>query len=135
MPETTTANPGTVNRQSWTDDITLLEPQQTPYTSAAQKTEEAIGMNLETFTDRVEPVTTSGAREAGPSGQGGNALKNLRRHGAFQHFKQRHWGTSHHQQLIARRGGLAGIPNVADRSRARKELELKRDIEAVNCSN
>lgn len=135
MPETTTANPGTINRQSWSDDITLLEPQKTPYTSMARKTGDAVGMLHETFTDRVEPVSTTGSREGGASGQGGNALKNIRRHGAYQHFKQRKWAVTHHQQLIAERGGLAGVPNAVDRSRARKELELKRDIEAVNCSN
>jgi len=135
MPETTTANPGTINRQSWSDDITLLEPQKTPYTSLVSKTGDAVGMLHETFTDRKEPPRKTGAREGGASGQGGNALKNIRRHGAYQHFSQRKWSVTHHQQLIAGRGGLAGVPNAIDRSRARKELELKIDGEAVNCSD
>lgn len=135
MPESTTANPGSVNRDSWTDDITLLEPQQTPYTSMASKTSEAIGLNLETFTDRLEPASTASGREGGATGQGGNQMARIKRHGAFQHFKQRQWAVTHHQQIVSQRGGLAGVANAADRSKAHAELELKRDMEAINCSN
>lgn len=135
MPETNTANPGTINRQDWRDDITLLEPQQTPFTSLVDKTDQASAMLVETFGDRLEPRRTAGQREGAPDGQGGNQLANIGRFGAYQHFSQRKWGVTHHQKLIAQRGGLAGVSNAAERSRTRSELELKLDVEAVNCSN
>jgi hypothetical protein len=135
MPEATTANPGTINRQDWRDDITLLEPQQTPYTSRIDKRSEAAAMLVETFGDRLAPATTTGNRERGPSGAGSNQLKDIGRFNAFQHFKQRDWAVSHHQRIIATRGGLAGVSNAEDRSRARAELLLKIDMEAINCSN
>lgn len=135
MPESTTANPGTINRESWNNDITLLEPQQFPYTSTVAKTGEAIGMSLETFTDRLDRPRLGGAREGGASGQGSNKLKDIKRHGAHQNFKQRQWAVTHHQQIIAGKGGLAGVTSAVARSRAHADIELKRDMEAINCSN
>ncbi len=135
MPETNTANPGNINRQEWKDDITLLEPQQTPHTSKISKVNEAAAMLVETFGDRLAPATISGNREGGAAGSGSNQLKDIKRFNAFQHFKQREWAVTHHQQKISERGGLAGVGNAEDRSRARAELLLKLDIETINCSN
>ena len=135
MPESNTANPGTINRQDWRDDITLLEPQQTPHTSKISKVNEASAMLVETFGDRLAPATITGNREGAAVGAGSNQLKDIKRFNAYQHFKQRDWAVTHHQQLISSRGGLAGVANAEDRSRARAELLLKLDIETINCSN
>ena len=133
--ESNTANSGTINRQYWRNDITLLEPQKTPYTSRVGKKTEAAAMLVETFGDRLGTVTTAGKREGGPSGVGGNALKDIGRFGAFQHFTQQEWAVTHHQRIIAQRGGLAGISDAEEYSRTRTELLVKLNIEVVNCSN
>ena len=134
--QATTANPGTTGgmREDLRNDITILEPEETPYTSLVDKTSNAAAMLTEVQGDRLRAPRTTGFREGNPTGSGGNREVRRARFGVFQHFAQDEWSVTHHQQIISQRGGIAGVPNAADRDMAQTEAAVKRDIESVNCS-
>ncbi len=135
--DATTANPGTAggSREDLRNDITLLEPQETPFTSLVDKREEAASTLIETLSDRMRAPRTTGAREDAPTGKGGNKEVKRGRFGVYLHRSMDEWAVTRTQQLISLRGGIAGVPNAMERDAARTELEVKRDIESVNCSN
>jgi hypothetical protein len=136
MPQATTLIPGTTggNREDLRDDITMLEPQKTPYTSAVAKTAEAKAMLTEVLGDRMRAPRTNGTREGTAGGRGGNKAVKRARFGTYMHRAQDDWAVTLEQQLISRRGGTAGVSNEADWQRAKTLSEFKRDIEAVNMS-
>jgi ABC-type transport system involved in cytochrome bd biosynthesis fused ATPase/permease subunit len=74
-----TASPGTSGgqREDLRDDITLLEPQETPYTSMVEKSSEASAMLVETMSDRMRAPRKTGAREGGPTGAGKTTMVKL----------------------------------------------------------
>lgn len=121
-------------REDLRNDITLLEPEETPYTSLVNKTSQAAAMFTEVQGDRLRAPRTTGFREGNPTGGGGNREVRRGRFGVYQHFTQDEWSVTHHQQIISERGGIAGVANAADRDMAQTEAAVKRDIEAVNCS-
>lgn len=135
--QATSAIPGTTggNREDLRDDITMLEPQKTPYTSAVAKTSEAKAMLTEVLGDRMRNPRTSGSREGTAGGKGGNRAVKRARFGNYMHRAQDEWAVTLEQQLLSKRGGTAGVSNEADWQRSKTLAEFKRDIEAVNMSN
>ncbi len=135
--QTNTATPGTAggNREDLRNDITLLEPQERPYTSLVDKRSEAKSTFIETLSDRMRAPRTTGAREDAPTGKGGNKAVKRGRFGVYLHRSFDEYSVTRTQQLISQRGGVAGVPNEMARDAARTELEVLRDIEAVNCSD
>lgn len=135
--QATSAIPGTAggNREDLRDDITMLEPQKTPYTSMVSKTSEAKAMLSEVLGDRMRAPRTTGSREGTAGGKGGNKAARRRRFGNYMHRAQDEWACTLEQQLLSRRGGVAGVTNEADWQRSKSLSEFKRDIEAVNMSN
>src|SRR6266542_3649682 len=134
--EATTAIPGATggNREWLRDDITVLEPEKTPYTSMVAKTNEAAAMLVETVSNRYRAPRTSGSREGTAGGKGNNKAVKRARFGNYMHRAQDEWAATREQVLISQRGGTAGVKNEADWQRAQTLAEFKRDIEAVNCS-
>lgn len=135
--QATTAIPGTTggNREDLRDDITMLEPQKTPYTSTVTKTSEASAMLSEVLGDRMRAPRTNGTREGTAGGKGGNKATRRARFGVYTHRQQDEWGVTLEQQIISKRGGTAGVSNEADYQRSKTMSEFKRDLEAVNMSN
>jgi hypothetical protein len=135
--QATTAIPGTSggNREDLRNDITMLEPQKTPYTSAVAKTSEAKAMLTEVLGDRMRAPRTGGSREGTAGGKGGNRALKRQRFGVYMHRSQDEWAVTLEQQAISKRGGTAGVANEADWQRSKALSEFKRDIEAVNMSN
>jgi hypothetical protein len=135
--QATSAIPGTTggNREDLRDDITMLEPQKTPYTSMVSKTSEAKAMLSEVLGDRMRAPRTSGSREGTAGGKGGNKAAKRARFGVYMHRASDEWACTLEQQLLSKRGGVAGVSNEADWQRAKTLSEFKRDIEAVNMSN
>jgi len=134
--QATTAVPGTTggNREWLRDDITVLEPEKTPYTSMVKKTNEAAAMFVETLSNRYRAPRTAGSREGTAGGKGANKGIKRGRFGNYMHRSQDEWAATREQVLISQRGGTAGVHNEADWQRAQTLAEFKRDLEAVNCS-
>jgi|ERR1044071_4071608 hypothetical protein len=135
--QATSAIPGTTggNREFLRDDITVLEPEKTPYTSMVAKTNEAAAMLVETVSNRYRAPRTSGSREGTAGGKGNNKAVKRARFGNYMHRAQDEWAATREQVLLSQRGGVAGVRNEADWQRAQTLAEFKRDLEAVNCSN
>lgn len=135
--ETTTAVPGTAggNREDLRNDISLLEPQERPYSSLVDKRTEAAATLIETLSDRMRAPRTTGAREDAPTGKAGNKAVKRGRFGVYLHRCMDEWAVTRTQQLISLRGGVAGVPNEMARDAARTELEVLRDMEAVACGD
>ena len=135
--EATTANPGTAggNREDLRDDITVLEPQETPYTSLVEKRGEVSAMLVETISDRFRAPRTGGFPEGKAGGKGNNQSFKRGRFGVYLHKSMDEWAVTREQKLLAQRGGVAGITNFEDHERARTTLQVKRDMESANCSD
>lgn len=134
--QATTANPGTTGgmREDLRDDITLLEPTETPYTSSVTKTSEMKAMLVETLSDRMRAPRTTGFPEGTAGGQGNNQSNRRGRFGVYPHKAKDDWGVTREMRIIAGRGGMAGISDLPSHERTRTIAQVKRDMEAVNLS-
>ena len=122
-------------REDLRNDITLLEPTETPYTSSVTKTAEMKAMLVETLSDRMRAPRSQGFPEGQPGGKGNNQSVKRGRFGVYPHKSMDEWAVTREMNVLASRGGMAGITNLADHERARTIAQVKRDMEAVNLSN
>lgn len=113
----------------------MLEPEETPFVSLIPKGPGPKATYHEVLADKLRAPRLTGTREGQPSPAGGNKAKDRARFGAYLHRWMDSYGVTDVQQLVSQAGGTAGVPNELDRSRAKTVRELKRDIEAVFCSN
>ena len=132
-----TVNPGTPGglREDLRDDITILEPQETPFTSSVRKTGEAKNMLIETMSHKWRTPKLGGAKEGQNAGKGNNKAAARKRFGIYMGKIQDEWGVTKEQEKIAQRGGQAGVTSELDTSESQTISEMKRDMEAINCSN
>lgn len=135
--QASTAIPGTAggNREYLSNDpAVVLEPQETPFTSMVSKVSEISNMLVEKLSDRNRPPRLTGAPEGKAGGQSSNQLARRGRFGVYPHKSIDSWAVTREESILAKRGGLAGVSDIADAERAKCELQVKRDRESVNLS-
>lgn len=129
--------PGTTggNREDLRGPLTILEPEDTPFTSSVSKGEAPKSTLVEKGADRLRSVKTTGTRE-GSSGQGGgNKTTKRARFGSYLHRYYDAFGVTDVQAAIAKNGGNAFVSDEYAFDKAKCIREMKRDMEAVNLSN
>lgn len=122
------------NMESLGDELSILEPEDTPFTSMVRKTK-ATSTFHEVFADTLRPARTSGTREGKGRVGGSNKAAKRQRFGCRQHRVFEEWSVTDVQQDITRAGGNAVTANEADLSFSKAMRELKRDMEATNLGN
>lgn len=122
------------NREDLRDILTILEPEETPFTSAVTKGDGPNATFIEVLADTLRKPRTSGTREGQDAGKGNNKAAKRTRFGSFVHRVQDEFGVTDVQQAVSRRGGVAAIDNEYGNSKAKALREVKRDMEAVCCS-
>jgi hypothetical protein len=123
------------NREYVNDVITILEPEETPFTSMIRKGPAVQGTLIETQADILRKPKKGGSKEGADSSKGGNKAKDRRRFGTrLNRLPENSYGVTDVQQAISKAGGTAGVSDEFANSRAKALREAKRDIEAINCS-
>jgi len=125
--------PGTTGgNKEWLDDsLTILEPEQCPFTSMVKKDNEARGLLHEVVADRLRPARTTGTREGDSGPKGGNKTTKRARFGAYMHRWHDSFGVTDVQQAITEKGGNAVTSDEYADNKAKSVREVKRDIEAT----
>jgi hypothetical protein len=121
------------NREDLRDILTILEPEETPFTSAVTKGDGPNATFIEVLADTLRKPRTSGTKEGQDAGKGNNKAAKRTRFGSYVHRVQDEFGVTDVQQAVSRRGGVAAIHNEYGNSKAKALREVKRDIEAVCC--
>lgn len=126
-----TPGTGGGNREDLSDTLTILEPEETPYTSSVKKVSEASATYVEVLGDVLRAPRTSGTPEGKDNGKGNNKVSKRKRFGTYVHRIQDEYGVTDVQQAISKRGGVASVADEFAGSKAKTLREMKRDIEAV----
>ncbi len=131
------ASPSTIggNREDLRDILTILEPEETPFTSSCSKGDGPNSTFIEVLADTLRKPRISGTREGQDAGKGNNKAAKRTRFGSYVHRVQDEYGVTDVQQAISRKGGVAAIDNEYSSSKAKALREVKRDMEAVCCSS
>lgn len=129
-------NPGRSggNLEDIAEDLTILEPQETPFLSAISKGR-CSATDPDVVCDTLRKPRTKGTREGDPRKGGNNKLVNRQR---FKTQCQRffdEWAVSDIQERQTKNGGNAVSSSDAAASKAKMILEHKRDQEATLLSN
>lgn len=132
--QATAYNPGTTGgrREDLRNVLTILEPEETPFTSSLRKGPAPKSTFVETLGDNLRSPTTLGTKPGTDAKKGGNKAKNRARFGVYVHRAFQEFGVDDVQQIISERGGQAGVDNEYGNAKAKTLREMKRDIEAVN---
>lgn len=123
------------NREDLRDILTILEPEETPFTSAVTKGDGPNATFIEVLADTLRKPRTTGTREGQDAGKGNNKAAKRTRFGSYVHRVQDEFGVTDVQQAVSRRGGVAAVDNEYGNSKAKALREVKRDIEAICCSS
>lgn len=123
------------NREDLRDVLTILEPEQTPYTSMVTKTSQAASTLVEVLGDTLRKPRTTGTPEGKDAGKGNNKATKRRRFGTYVHRIQDEYSVTDVQQAISKRGGVAAVSDEFAGAKAKTLREMKRDMESVACSN
>lgn len=125
-------NPSTAggNREDLRGDVTLLEPQATPFCSMAKKGT-ASAVKTEWMTDTLRKVKITGSPEGRDAQGTGNKAKDRKRLETFQHRVFEEYSVSDVQEAISKRKGNAATASELDYSRIKALKEVKRDMEAI----
>jgi len=133
MNATSYTSPGVhdVNRESLADELTLLEPERTPFTAMISKNNDATATFHEVVADKLDVPNMAGTREGDSGPKGGDKTTKMARFGSYLHRWFRSFGVTDVQEAIAKRGGTAGVSGSIYAYQKLKALrEVKRDIEA-----
>jgi hypothetical protein len=130
-------SPGTTGgNKEWLDDkLTILEPEETPFTSLVPKDNNAKATFHEVVSDRLRAPRTSGTREGESGTKGGNKAVKRARFGAYVHRFMDTFGVTDVQQAVSEAGGVAVTDDEYADAKAKCLREVKRDMEATLCSN
>jgi hypothetical protein len=130
------ASPSTAggNREDLRDILTILEPEETPFTSSVQKGEGPNATFIEVLADTLRKPRISGTREGTDAGKANNKVAKRQRFGSYVHRVQDEYGVTDVQQAISKRGGVAAVSNEYGEAKAKTLREVKRDIESICCS-
>ena len=137
MDANTFSSPSTLggNREDLRNVLTILEPEDTPFTSMAKKGPSPKATFTEVLGDTLRKPRKSGTKEGADAGKGGNKASNRARFGTYVHRVQDEFGVTDVQELVSERGGVAAISNEYGDAKAKCVREVKRDIESVCCSD
>ena len=123
------------NREDLRDILTILEPEETPFTSTVSKGDGPSATFIEVLADTLRKPRISGTREGQDAGKGNNKVSKRTRFGSYVHRVQDEFGVTDVQQAVSKRGGTAAVDNEYGNSKAKALREVKRDIEAVCCGS
>lgn len=125
--------PGTTggNREWLDDSLTILEPEQCPFTSMVKKDNDAKALLHEVVADRLRAPRTTGTREGDSGPKGGNKTTKRARFGAYLHRWHDSFGVTDVQQAISEKGGNAVTSDEYSDNKSKCVREVKRDIEAT----
>lgn len=122
-------------REYVTDVITVLEPEECPFTSMVKKGPGVKGLLIETQADTLRKPRKGGSGEGTNSSKGGNKAASRRRFGTrLNRLPENSYGVTDVQELLSKAGAVAGVSDEFEESRTKALREAKRDIEAINCS-
>lgn len=131
------STPGTTggNREDLKDVLTILEPEETPFTSMVKKGPAPAATYIEVMADTLRAVRTTGTPEGRDAGRGGNKTLKRQRFGTNLHRVMDEFAVTDVQQKISNAGGTAAVSDEYDNSKAKAIRETKRDIEAICCGS
>lgn len=127
-------NPGIAGgrREDLRNVLTILEPEETPFTSRLRKGPAPKSTLIETLGDTLNKPDTSGSKEGADAHRGGNKALNRQRFGVYIHRWFDEFGVTDVQQIISEKGGQAAVDDEYGFSKAKTLREGKRAIESVN---
>lgn len=130
---TNSYTPGTTGgNKEWLDGtLTILEPEDTPFTSMVPKDNSARGTFHEVVADRLRAARTIGTREGTGGTVGGNKAAKRQRFGAYLHRWLDNFAVSDVQQAVSEKGGNAVTDDEYADAKSKCIREVKRDIEAT----
>lgn len=134
MNATSYTSPGVhdVNRESLSDELTILEPEKTPFTAMISKSNDATATFHEVTADRLRAPRITGTREGDSGPKGGDKTTKRARFGSYLHRWMDTFGVDDVEEAIAKRGGVAGTSgSLYDENKVKCLREVKRDIEAT----
>jgi len=127
------SSPGTTggNREDLRDVLTILEPEQTPVVSAMRKGPGPKGTYTEVLADELDAPNTGGQPEGRDINSFSNKATKRQRFVNNIQIISRDYGVSDVQQLV----DTAAVSSEIEYAKMKTLREMKRDIEAVVCSN
>ena len=127
------SSPGTTggNREDLRDILTILEPEQTPVVSAMRKGPGPKGTYTEVLADELDTPSTVGQPEGRDISSFSNKAVKRQRFGNNIQIVTRDYGVSDVQQLV----DTAAVSSEIEYAKMKTLREMKRDIEAIVCSN
>lgn len=123
------------NREDLRNILTILEPEDTPFTSMVKKGAAPKSTFVEVLADTLRKPRISGTREGSDANRGGNKAAKRKRFGTYIHRHMDEYAVSDVQQKVSENGGTAAVDSEFDNAKAKTLRELKRDIEATNCAD
>lgn len=131
------SSPGTTggNRESLENLLTILEPEETPYTSMVSKGGEVSATYTEWLADTLRKPKRGGTREGADAGRGSNKATKRQRFGTYLNRSLEEYGVSDVEEDISKKGGVAATDDLYAEGKAKTVREMKRDMEFINCSN
>lgn len=123
------------NREDLRNVLTILEPEDTPFTSLVKKGPAPGAVFVEVLADTLRKPRNTGTKEGQDAGKGGNKAANRKRFGTYIHRIMDDFGVTDVQQAIAKKGGTAAVADEYGNSKAKCVREVKRDIEAIVCGD
>lgn len=137
MNANTFDSPGTKggNREDLRNVLTILEPEDAPFTSMCRKGPGPAATFVEVLADTLRKPRNSGTREGKDAGKGGNKAVNRKRFGTYVHRVMDEYGVTDVQEAISRAGGVAAVSDEYGNSKAKCVREVKRDIESILCGS
>lgn len=129
--------PGTTggNREDLRNILTILEPEDTPYTSLARKGDSPHSTLVEVGADTLRSVRKTGTQEGSDANRANNKKTKQKRFGVHVQRVMDEYGVTDVQQAISRNGGNAFASDEYASGKAKTLREVKRDIEAACCSD
>jgi hypothetical protein len=119
------------NREWLANELTILEPEKTPFTAMISKNTDAKGTFHEVIADRLRAARITGSREGDSGPKGGNKNTSRARFGSYLHRWFDQFGVSDVEEAVSKAGGLAGSSDLYAENKMKSVRECKRDIEAT----
>lgn len=130
-------SPGTTGgNKEWLDTkLTILEPEETPFTSLVPKDNDAKATFHEVVADRLRAPRTTGTREGESGTKGGNKAVKRARFGGYLHRWHDTFSVTDVQQAVTEAGGNAVTNDEYGDAKSKCLREIKRDMESCLCSD
>lgn len=119
------------NREDLRNVLTILEPEDTPFTSSVKKGPSPKATFVEVLADTLRTPRKSGTKEGADASKGGNKALKRARFGTYVHRVFDTFGVTDVQQIVSQRGGTAAVDDEYGSAKAKCVREVKRDIEAI----